>query len=307
MANLAAINLNRLLVFVTVVEAGSITAAATRLGLAKTMVSAHIQRLEHEVGVSLLLRTTRRLGLTEAGEAFYDASRRIVREIEAAVDDAAQEGSTLRGSLRITAPIDYGAAVIAPVCVALRQRHPELKIELLAGDRMFDLVGEGIDVAIRLGVLPDSNHQAVRIGGFDHVLVASPALLQARPALQQLADLADWPFIALSVLPQPLSWTFTRGDAQHTQRFAAGFGANTAYGVRAAALAGGGLAMLPDFAVRDDLATGRLQPVLPQWQLPRGGIYAVFPAARHRPRKVQVLVEALREQVTAEAGNTALT
>ncbi|WP_159667555.1 LysR family transcriptional regulator [Andreprevotia sp. IGB-42] len=303
MANLAAINLNRLLVFVTVVEAGSLTAAATRLGLAKTMVSTHMQRLEHEVGTSLLVRTTRRLGLTEAGEAFYEASRRIVREVEAAVDAAAQDSSAPRGTLRITAPIDYGATVVAPVCVALRQRYPDLKIELLAGDRLFDLVGEGIDVAIRIGNLPDSNHQAVRIAGFNDVLVASPALLQHRSVPATPAALADWPFIALSVLPQPLNWAFSHQDtaARQTVRFAAGFSANTAYGVRAAALAGGGLAMLPDFAVRDDLASGALVALLPQWQAPVGGIHAVFPAARHRPRKVRVLIDALRAQVAGEA------
>ncbi|WP_035051815.1 LysR family transcriptional regulator [Andreprevotia chitinilytica] len=298
MANLSAINLNRLVVFVTVVEAGSLTAAAARLGLAKTMVSTHMQRLEAEVGASLLIRTTRRLGLTEAGEAFYEASRRIVRDAEEAVEAAGQNSAEPRGTLRVTAPIDYGATVVAPVAVALRQRYPDLKIELLAGDRIFDLVGEGIDVAIRIGKLTDSGLQAIKVATFEDWLVASPGLLASHTSPSTPQDLSKLPFVSLSVLPQPTTWTFEALDGAKEQvQFQAAFSANTAYAVRAAALAGGGLAILPDFAVQADVAAGQLVRVLPQWSLPNGGIHAVFPAARHHPQKVRALIEALRAHV----------
>ncbi len=134
MTSLSAVNLNRLVVFAAVVEAGSLTAAADRLGIAKTMVSTHMQRLEAEVGATLLIRTTRRVSVTEAGRTFYEASRQILSATEEAISALAQESGMLRGTLRVATPIDYGASVVAPMLVTLQQRHPELKIELVSAD-----------------------------------------------------------------------------------------------------------------------------------------------------------------------------
>lgn len=299
------VNLNRLVVFATVVEAGSLTAAAARLGMAKTMVSAHMQRLEQEVGASLLLRTTRALRLTEAGEAFYAASRRIVSDAEAAIAEASQATGTPHGRLRVTAPIDYGAVVVAPVAVALQQRYPALRIELLSGDRVFDLVADQIDLAIRIGRLTDSGLRAVRIGSFADCLVASPELFRHRTWPQAPSDLAGLPFIALSVLPHALDWTFTcDGQPPQDVRFEATLSTNTAHALRSATVAGGGLAILPDFVIGSDIATGRLVRVLPEWQLPTGGIHAVFPAASHMARKTRVLIEALQAHVASMEGVT---
>lgn len=302
MGTLSRINLNRLEVFVAVVEAGSLTAAAARLGLAKTMVSAHMQRLEAELGASLLVRSTRRLSLTETGEAFFESARSIVADAAAAVEAASHQSRAAQGSLRVTAPIDFSAAVLAPVAVRLGETHPGLRIELLSGDRLFDLVAEGIDLAIRAGQLRDSSLQATRLGEFTECLVASPAFLAQRELPAEPAALADWPFIALSVLPQPLRWHFSHASgAQQELLFSSRFSANTAHAVRATALADAGLALLPDFAVKQDIAQGRLIHLLPDWTLPRGGIHAVFPASRHRPHRVRLLVDALRAQLDASA------
>ncbi len=138
MADIRDVNLNRLAIFVAVVEAGSLTAAAERLGLAKTMVSAHVQRLEAEIGASLVVRTTRRLNVTEAGRAFYDACRDILRATETALAAVAGDAGPLRGTLRVSAPVDYGALVVAPALVALRDAHPALEIELQCDDRVVD-------------------------------------------------------------------------------------------------------------------------------------------------------------------------
>ncbi|MES2256937.1 MAG: LysR family transcriptional regulator [Pseudomonadota bacterium] len=299
---LSGINLNRLLVFVAVVEVGSITGAASKLGIAKTMASAHMQRLEAEVGASLLLRTTRRLALTEAGEAFYEAARAIVQSATEAVNALGQDVAQLRGTLRITAPIDYGAAVIAPLAVKIMREHPLLKIEIVSGDRLFDLVGEGIDVAIRLGKLADSNYQAVRVSKLDNILVAAPTFMARSKRPTKPEDLAALPFIALSVLAQPLSWTFNGpGGTRQSVNFEAGLSVNTAHAMRSAVLAGGGLAVLPDFAVSEDLQAGRLVQMLPKWSLPSGGVFALFPATRYRPRKVNVLIDALKVHLSAPA------
>lgn len=296
-SSLADVNLNRLVVFVAVVEAGSLTAAAGRLGIAKTMVSAHMQRLEEELGASLLLRTTRSLRLTEAGEAFYDAAKQIVADMQAAIEAASQATKAPRGTLRVTAPVDYGAMVVAPVAVALHRQYPDLHVELLAADRVMDLLADHIDVAIRIGRLADSGHRATRIGGFAERLIASPALLRERPAPVSPAELDTWPFIALTVLPHATAWTFSaEGQDNIEVRFRASMSTNSASALRSAALAGGGLAILPDFVVADDLAAGRLLHLLPDWHLPSGGIHAVFPATRHMPRKTRVLIDALKAQ-----------
>jgi len=293
-STLSGINLNRLVAFVAVVEAGSLTAAAGRLGVAKTMVSAHMQRLEAELGVNLLVRTTRRIALTEAGEKFYEAARGIVQSAEEAVNAIGQDRAELHGTLRITAPVDYSADVVAPLAVALQRTHPGLKIELHSGDRRFDLVAEGIDVAIRLGKLADSNHQAVRIAPLASWLVAAPSLL-AGVKLSRPRDLLALPFVALSVLPEPSSWIF-EGPGQRRERvhFEPRLTANSAHTTRSAAIAGGGMAILPEYAVAADIRSGRLVHVLPKWSVPSGGVYAVFPATRYRPQKVRVLIDALR-------------
>jgi DNA-binding transcriptional LysR family regulator len=297
LGRLSEVNLNRLRVFVSAVEAGSLTAAAARLGIAKTMASAHVQRLEAEVGANLLVRTTRRLNLTEAGEAFYQASRRILRDAEEAVLAAASSSAEPCGTLRVSATIDYGAGVVAPLAVELQRRYPALKIDLSLTDRVVDLAAEGIDVSIRVGELADSGYRAARIGSFSELLVAAPEILRRAKAVKVPSDLADFPFVALSVLAQPAAWTF-RGPSGKSQkvRFMPTMSANAVHAVRMAALAGGGLAVLPDFAVAQDLAAGRLAHALPQWTLRTGGIHAVFHATRHPPQKVRALIEALRER-----------
>lgn len=293
---LSSVNLNRIVVFVAVVEAGSLTAAAERLGLAKTMVSKHLQRLEAELGATLLTRTTRKLSLTEAGEAFYEASRLLIRDAETAVLAAGRNVTELRGTLRVTAPVDYGVNVVAPLVAKLRRSHPALRIELLTGDRLFDLVGEGIDVAIRLGTLADSNLQAVRIATFSHWLVCHPDMIRKTPAEPE--EVTALPFIGLSVLPHPLTWKFQGPrNVVRTIKFDAPVMADTAHVVHAAAVAGGGLVILPNFAVADDVTAGRLLRLLPKWKLPDGGVHAVFPATRYRPQKVQAFIDALSAHV----------
>lgn len=296
---LASVNLNRIVVFVAVVESGSFTAAAARLGMVKTMVSTHIKRLEAEVGANLLVRTTRRLALTDAGEAFYEASRVLIRDAEAAVQAAGEDTTALRGTLRITAPVDYAATILAPLLVRLRETHPELRVELLTGDRLFDLVAEGIDVAIRVGNLSDSRLRAVQVDSFVHWLVATPAWLgDRRPRRPE--DVATWPLVAMSALQRPSTWTFTgaRG-ASRTITFESAMSANIALVVKAAVMAGAGMMMMPDFAVAEDVAAGRLVRLLPTWKLPGGGIHAVFPASRFMPQRARAFIDLLRAHLAA--------
>lgn len=289
------INLNRLTVFVAVVQNGSLTAAAAKLGIAKTMVSAHMKRLEAELGASLLTRTTRKITLTETGQAFYRASRQALCDIDDAVLAVNDQAAAPHGTLRVTAPIDYGATVITPLLVSLRERYPALKVELLCADRRFNLIEEGIDVAIRLGRLADSTHRAVRVGGYTKWLVAAPGFLERHGTPKTLADLGDFPFISLSALAQPLLFHFEGPSRQkRSVRFKEAFSANTAYACKAATLAGAGLAVLTDFSISEDVAAGRLLRVLPKWALPKAEIHAVFPTARYLPPKVRLFVDEVR-------------
>jgi DNA-binding transcriptional LysR family regulator len=301
MASASDVNLNRLAVFVAVIEAGSLTAAADRLGIAKTMVSTHMQRLEAEVGASLLVRTTRRVSVTEAGKAFYEASRLILSIADAALQAVEQGGTVLRGTLRVATPVDYGTIVVAPVLVALRQQHPELNIELVSNDRLVNLLAEGIDVAIRVGRLADSSHRAVKIANYSRWLVASPAFVEEWGTPPTLGALAALPYVGMAVLAKlSVSLENARGRKQ-TVRFKTGFLADTAPACRAATLAGGGVAALTDFSIGEDVAAGRLVRLLPEWSTAPAGIHALFPSARYPAPKVRVFIDALKAHLGTEA------
>lgn len=305
---LSDVNLNRLVVFVAVVEAGSLAAAARKLGLAKAMVTAHIQRLEREVGASLLVRTTRQLRLTEAGAAFFEASRAIVQQAERAIGEVGRDREAPHGTLRVALPVDY-APVVAPVAAALTQRYPELRIDLVTSDRIVDLIGGDdadpqrrnyADIALRLGWLKDSTLQTVKVGAFAQWLVATPAFLDARGAPKTPAALAAQPFVAFSALAQPATWTLTGPRRARAEiRFRVTMSCDATLAVRAAVLAGAGYGVLTDIAIADDVTAGRLVRVLPAWSLPDGGIHAVFPPLSPEPRKRRVFLDALRAHLAA--------
>ncbi|EDZ99284.1 transcriptional regulator, LysR family [Burkholderia sp. H160] len=300
MADVRNVNLNRLAIFVAVIDAGSLSAAAARLGLAKTMVSTHIQRLEAEVGASLLVRTTRRLSVTEAGRAFYDASVKILRTAEDALNALGGETSPVRGTLRVSAPNDYGTLVVAPALVELRHTHPQVDVELLSSDRYVDLIADGIDVAIRLGRLADSNYRAVKLGSFVKWLVASPEFVRTWGVPRTPAALEALPYCALSVLPHPLTLDLRHVDGKTASvRCASALRVNTADACRAATLAGGGIGLLTDFSISEDVEAGRLIRLLPEWASAPASIQAVFPPTSHPPAKVRALIDTLKRRLAA--------
>lgn len=287
-------NLNRLAYFAAVVDTGSFTRAAERLGITKAVVSQQVAQLERDLRTNLLLRTTRRVHPTEAGRMFHARCVMILREAEDAFDELAQAAAEPTGTLRITAPNDYGAAVVVPIITAFTARYPACRAELTLSDETVDLVSGRIDMAIRVGWLVDSSLQARKIGSFRQLLVGAAAFADRIAAARDPEELATLPFIANMALREPLLWQFSRGDLDRSSvRMQASIAIDTTPGVLAAVRAGGGLSVLPDFLVPDDLASGRLSHALPEWRLPSGGIYTVYPAARFRPRKVTALVEML--------------
>lgn len=287
-------NLNRLAYFAAVVDTGSFTRAAERLGITKAVVSHQVAQLERDVGASLLVRTTRRVHPTEAGIMFHARCVMILREAEDAFDELAQAATEPTGTLRITAPNDYGTAVVAPVVAAFAARYPACRVEQTLSDHTIDLTSGKIDMAVRVGWLTDSTLQARRIGSFRQLLVAAPEFSDQIAAVLDPDDLAKLPFVANMALREPLLWQFSRGDFERRAvRMQARIAIDTTPGVLEAVRAGGGLAILPDFSVADELVSGRLIHILKEWSLPSGGIHTVYPAARFRPRKVTAFVEML--------------
>ncbi|EJO31572.1 LysR family transcriptional regulator [Achromobacter marplatensis] len=288
------INLNRLGMFVAVVEAGSFTAAADTLGTTKAVVSFNLKQLEQELGVALLTRSTRRLALTEAGEGFYAECARLLREADAAVDQARSGQATLAGSLRVTATVDYGNRIVAPALAAFARRHPALRVSYQASSAHADLIGDRLDLAIRVGTLADSSYRATPIGQFKLLLVASSALLAEHGAPRTLEALAAMPWLA-NRPGRSDHWRVTDGKGrEHALRVAPVAHADTASALLAFAEAGCGVAALPDWLLEEPLARGVLQRVLPTISLPPQPVYAVYPDTRHVSAKVRRFIDFLR-------------
>lgn len=291
-------NLNRLVYFAAVVDAGSFTKAAEHLGITKAVVSQQVARLEQEVGTTLLMRTTRRLQTTEAGRMFHARCVSILRETEDAFSELAEARTDPKGLLRITASFDYGTSVVVPIVAAFTARYPDCKVELNLSDKAVDLIADNMDLAIRVGWLADSSLQARRIGSFKQLLVASPQFADRIEKLRDPKDLTALPFVANAALREPLEWIFTHDDrGTRTVRFQSGIAINTTPAVMEAVRHGGGMSVLPDFLALGEMSGGSLIPVLPAWHLPSGGIYTVYPAARFRPPKVTAFVDMLASAV----------
>ncbi|MGJ7580911.1 LysR family transcriptional regulator [Variovorax sp. RHLX14] len=290
-------NLRRLAYFVAVAESGSFTAAAERLGITKAVVSQQVARLEREFRTSLLVRTTRKVRTTEAGQAFYLRCAPILREAEHAFDDLAETSTEPAGMLRLTAPFDYGVAVVVPAIAAFTGLHPACKVDAVLSDQTLDIMSGNIELAIRVGWLSESNLQARRIGSFRQVLVASRSMAKEISTLTRPDETTKLPFIANTALRDSLTWRFSQStESQQTVHMHASIFLDATLAVREAVRLGVGLSVLPDYAVSEDLAEGRMIHVLPNWRLPSGGIHAVFPAARFRPMKVRAFVDLLTER-----------
>ncbi len=288
------VNLNRLAIFAALVRAGSFTLAAEELGMTKAMVSQHLARLEQELGVTLLMRSTRRMSLTEAGATFHADCVRILAEADAAIERVGESRDTPRGTLRLTASLDYGIAVLVPKLARFMRQYPAVQVDLVLSDHITDVIAERFDLAIRGGWLRDSTLRSTRIGGFRQLLVAAPAYLAEHGTPRRPEDLAAHGAIAMSALPAPLRWVFTaQGGARRTVRPRAHAQANTASAVRSLVLAGTGLAVLPDYLVEADIRAGVLVALLAQYRLPEGGVHAVYPG-RKAPAKVRAFIDLLQ-------------
>lgn len=276
--------------FVEVADAGGVSPAARRLGVSKSIVSRRLSRLEAELGVQLLARSTRGAALTEAGAIFRDHAARAGAEIDVARETILPAGE-LRGRLRVSAPLTFGPTHFAPVLAEMARRHPRLHLQTCYTDRFVDLIAEGYDCAIRVGYLQDSNLIARRIGPMYGRLLASPAYIEAHGAPETPDEL-----VAHQALMQGTeSWQLMDGDRVVTVRPQGRFKADNGTALIAAAVAGLGIGYLPDGLSHDYVASGALVPVMTRHLPPPAGVYVVRPPSQHPARKIRELTELLIE------------
>lgn len=276
--------------FVEIADAGGVSSAARRLSVSKSIISRRLIRLEEELGVQLLARTTRGAVLTEAGTTFRDYAARVCGEIDAAKETLLPQGE-LRGRLRLAAPLTFGPTHFAPVLAEMARRHPELHIHTCYTDRFVDLVAEGYDCAIRVGYLQDSGLIARRIGPIHGKLVASPTYVSTNGAPETPDEIPRF-----EALMQGMeTWQFLDGDKTVTARPQGRFKADNGTALVAAAVAGLGIAYLPDDVTKEHLAAGRLVAIMTRYPPPPAGAYVLRPAGQHPARKIRVLTEILIE------------
>lgn len=285
--------LDDMIAFVRVAESESFTAAAERLGLSKSAVSRRMAELEDRLGVRLINRTTRRLGLTEVGQAFYERCQRIIADIEDAECSASRIAAEPRGTLRVNAPTSFGIRHLGPALAAFMTRYPRIEVVMDLNDRFVDLIEDGYDVALRIGQLRDSSLVARRLAASRRVLCAAPEYLDRAGRPRQPADLSHHRCLIYTNTANPDHWTLTGADGPVVQPIAGPMRSNNGNMLCELAIAGHGIAALPSFLVADALAEGRLEVVLPGLPPAEGALHAIFPHGRHLTTKVRVFVDFL--------------
>ncbi len=287
-------NTSEMAVFVRVVEAGNFSAAARELRLTPSAVSKLIGRLEDRLGARLLNRTTRRVSLTEEGRAFYQRCTPILDAIDEAERAVAELHGEPRGLLKVNASTAFGHYHIEPLIPGFLARYPDLRLELTLSESIVNLIEEEVDVAVRIGQLPDSSLIARKLGTARRIVVASPAYLKRHGTPQTPDDLKDHNCLRLSKATSLNQWEFKGPGEPRRIDVAGNFEANSGTALHRAAVAGIGLIRVGNFTVAADVRTGRLVPVLADHEPPsETNIYAVYPHNRHLSPKVRAFVDLL--------------
>jgi len=284
-------------VFAQVVEARGFAAAARTLGISKAQVSKQIARLERDLGVKLLHRTTRRLSLTEAGSVFYDGCQRAIAEVAAAEAAVASLTGEPRGRLRVSAPLSFGLRHLAPALESFMLRFGDVQVELALNDRRVDLVEEGFDIGLRIGILEDSSLIVRRLAGINRLCAASPAYLDEHGRPRSPADLKGHRHLLYSNVGHPEVLRFVGPGALHRQvKVSGALAANNGDILLSAATAGLGITFVPSFILGDALRSGVLERVLPGWTgAERVALYCLFPPDRHMLPKLRVFIDFLAD------------
>jgi DNA-binding transcriptional LysR family regulator len=291
-------DLNDMYYFAKIVEHGSLSAAGAMLGIGKSVLSQHLSKLEAELGVRLMQRSTRRLQITEIGQRYYERCRAVVTEFENAKRVIEDARGVPRGRVRVSCPINFSQYVIAGAIAGFMADHPEIEVTLDASNRNMDVLADGYDLAFRVGTSIRSSNLIVRsVAVTRHWLLASPALIERCGAPRDPDDLKTLPSVG-GIFPVEdggrHSWRLEGpGDQRRTIAYRPRLISEDLLALKEAVLAGCGVADLPPSIFENEIAGGRLVRLLPKWQLPEVSIYAIYPSRRGLPLAVRMLVDHL--------------
>lgn len=288
--------------FVATVGANGFAAAARALDVPRSKVSKQIQALEEAIGVQLLQRTTRSLHLTEAGAEYYDACRDVIASLDEAEQRARTGMGEIRGVLRVNAPMSFGLSRLGPLIPRFNELHPNVELQVVLSDQQVDPVKGGFDVTIRIASLPDSSMVARSLAPAPRIMVASPAYLEREGTPQTPKDLANHQCLSYGYLQSGVSLQLCNGNETQRVTVSGPLHANNGDILAQAAVAGMGIALLPNFIIERAVADGRLVPVLCDWQAPAISVNAVYPSSRRVPMKTRAFIDFLVAELSVESG-----
>ncbi|NQZ83524.1 MAG: LysR family transcriptional regulator [Colwellia sp.] len=282
---------------VAVVETHSFTAASERLGMSKALVSKYVGEVESSLGIRLFNRTTRQLALTDAGRSYYEHSLNLLEQFSAMVDNVTGEQTSPRGLLRISAPVTFGEMKLSPIMPKFLQMYPELNVEVKVTNNAIDMVEEGVDVRLRIGGVADSNMIARHIRTFPLILCASPAYIEKHGMPETPEDISKHACIIDSNFRVGKQWPVIskNGDAT-TINVNSNIAVNSPKAVQEIAMAGGGIAMIPEFIVEGAIKAGSLISILPDYTTLEFGLFAIYPHRKYVSRKVRCFIDFVLEE-----------
>ncbi|HVN35930.1 MAG TPA: LysR family transcriptional regulator [Casimicrobiaceae bacterium] len=287
--------------FSRVVEAGSFARAAERMGVSVSAVSRQVAELEAHLNVRLLNRTTRRLSLTESGQAFFDRSVQLLADLEEAEMAVTSASVVPRGTLRLTCSATFGSRHLAPAIAAFAARHPQMRFDVELSERFVDLVDEGFDLAVRIGGAGSQNVVARRVGATRVLCCAAPSYLERHGEPREPEELAKHKCLSYEYLPTRNVWTFRDPKGgERSVRIDGSVHSNNGRFLVGLAAEGIGISREPDFISAPDLRAGRLQPILREFESPPLPIYVVYPSRRHLSAKVRAFADFLSERFANE-------
>lgn len=285
-------------IFVSVAEAGSFSAAAKRMDVGQPAISKSVAQLEERLGVRLILRSTRGLTMTDAGQRFYEHAKHAIREADEAEQVVRQASDSLSGKLRVSAAVTFMCLNVLPALDVFMKQHPKLEIDLKLDDRNIDLLEEGLDVALRMGSLVDSTMTARRIGRAPRLVVGTPEYF-ARVGMPAMpADLNQHEAIVYAQRGGGELWTFSREGDEVDVTVSGRIRVSAAEGMRTAVLGGMGLAVASRWMFSTELQSGRVKAVLTDWTLPALDLWAVFPSGRLVTARARAFVEFVEETLS---------
>lgn len=279
--------------FVQTVNAGSFTAAAGQLGIAKSVVSRRVQELEKRLGVQLMIRSTRQLSLTDEGQVLYDKAVGLLNDWEQTEALVGQQNAALQGTLRLALPVSFGLLRIGPAITSFLKNHPDVSVDIDFSDRKVDLIAEGFDLAIRIGNMPDSSLIARKIAPIDFCAAASPEYLHKHGKPSNVEELKKHAELRYGLRDRK-SWQYTDSTGTTGEfELASTIRATSGEFLRDTAIAGHGIVFLPRFIVEDAFASGVLIEILTDFTWPELNAYALYPATKHVPLRLRKLIDHL--------------